>query len=153
MDTNQVNTDASIAVKLFHGVRIFFDIRWFMENTEGSHVKTAIRYSRIPATFKDIYERIMLGLAAMHALNVERPLQQARGLSNTLISIVVLNHSDARFATKAIPSFQIFVDIKECMQIVACRLNAVSVDKRLARLPVFPSIEDFVIRLPRHTLH
>ena len=89
MDTNQVNIDASIAVKLFHGVRIFFDIRWFMESIEDSHVKTAIRYSRIPVTFKDIYGRTMLGLVAMHVLNVERPLQPARDLSNTLISIVV----------------------------------------------------------------
>ena len=89
MDTNQVNTDVSIAVKLFHGVLIFFDIKWFMENIEDSHVKIAIRCLRIPATFKDIYEQTMLGLVAMHALNVERPLQQARDSSNTLISIVV----------------------------------------------------------------
>jgi hypothetical protein len=84
MDINQVNTAVSIAIKALLGVQIFFVIRWFMENTEGSHVRTAIKCSRIPVTYKDIYVLTMLEHDAMHALNAEKHLQLVLGSNNTL---------------------------------------------------------------------
>ena len=131
MAINQVNIAVSIAIKALLGVQIFFVIRWFMVNTEGSHVRTAIKCLQIQATYKDIYVLTMLEHDAMHALNVEKRLQQVLGSNNTLISTVVSNHFDVRFAIKAIPNFPISAATKECMQIVVCRSSVANVDKLL----------------------
>ena len=78
MDTNQVNTAASIAIKVLLGAQTFFVTRWSMENTEDSHVRTAIKFLQTQVIFKDIYALTMLELDAMHVLNVVKRLLQVQ---------------------------------------------------------------------------
>ena len=89
MGTNLANIVASIAIKALHGVPTFSAIRWFMENIEDFHVKTATKFSPTQVTYKDIFEQTMLGQDVMHVPSAEKHLQQALVLSNIHISIAV----------------------------------------------------------------
>ena len=147
-DINQVNIVANIVRKILLGAQTFFVTRWFMGNTEGFHVKTAIKFLPIQVIFKDTYALIMLVLGAMHVPSAVKPLLRVLGLNNTLTFTVVSSLFGVRFATKVTPNFLIYADTNACMQTVGCKSNVANVGKLLALLPVFPSIEDFVILHP-----
>ena len=149
MVINQVSTDVSTVQRLLLGGQTCWSTRWFMESTEGSHVKTVTRSSPIQAISRGTSGQITWGPGATHVPSVGKRLLPAQGWNNTPTSTAVSNPSGVKCASKATRNFPTSADTNGCTPTAGCKSSAASAARHSAPSPVYRSIGDFVTQL-RH---